>query len=136
MQDRKFLSVGSLVLVAALVNFAPPLAQTKAGFIKLFNEISSNQLPKYIPELFGSVGIASVVLTAFESRDGKQCEKKDLGIRLIGLAALSATGWHVGKALAPALFNPPKTLFQAVQHPVSGLAQDFQALLKQGVRKP
>jgi hypothetical protein len=129
-QEPKSVQIGGFLVIAALVNFAPPLAQTKAGIMQSFNEISNNQLPKYISELFGTVGVASAILTALESCDGKFMQKKNRGIRLIGLAAFSATGWHVGKALAPALFNPPKTLLQAVQPPISGLARDLQAVLK------
>ena len=130
-QDHeKALGVGGLVSVLALVNFAPIFSQTKAGFIKSFEEISGNQLPKFIPEVFGSLGVATALVTAWEMYEGDKSWKKDRGVRLIALAGLSATGWHTGKLLAPALYNPPKTLIQAIEHPVSGLAKDLQALWK------
>ena len=125
---KKALGVFGLTTVFALVNFAPIFSQTKAGCIKSFGEISGNQLPKFIPEVFGSVGVATALMIAWEI--GGQFWSKVGRVRLFALAALSAIGWHAGKLLAPALYNPPKTLIQAIEHPVSGLAKDLQALWK------
>ena len=122
-----------LCTFAALLGQNPSFSNTFAGFARAKDEIWIAEPPhmqNFVYEIFGmlcAMMALSYFIFRFQGLDQPPCDPKFPSLLcLILMLAGTSTAFQMGKAVAPAFENPPRTVYLVVKYAFIGSMEDFR----------